>query len=96
MIKKVILDFNGTETREEIHGILKRELRFPDYYGNNLDALYDCLTDIHEDTAIGFYWTEDDSLISEYLRRTQLVFADAEEENAHLAVFFLTTFAPDH
>ena len=94
MIKKVILDFNGAETKEEIHGILKRELDLPDHYGNNLDALYDCLTDIHEDTAIGFYWTEDDSLISGYLRRAQLVFADAEEENGHLAVFFLTTFAP--
>ena len=91
-MKKVILDFSYAESREEIHATLKRQMEFPEYYGNNLDALYDCLTEIGEDTAVGIYMTEDDSEISEYLRRMQMVFADAEEENDHLAVFFLTSF----
>ncbi len=29
---------------EEIHDCLKRNLGFPDYYGKNLDALYDVLS----------------------------------------------------
>jgi len=29
-----------------MHKSLKRELPFPDYYGNNLDALNDCLSEI--------------------------------------------------
>ncbi len=38
------LDFTNVATKEELHALLKRELGFPEYYGNNLDALYDCLT----------------------------------------------------
>ena len=38
------LDFTNVGTKEELHALLKRELAFPEYYGNNLDALYDCLT----------------------------------------------------
>ena len=94
-MKKVILDLSYTETKDEVHDLLKREMAFPDYYGKNLDALYDCLTDLSEDTAVGFYMTEDDSVISEYLRKVQQVFADAEEENDHLAVFFLTNFSDE-
>ena len=39
-------------TREKAHAHLKRRLRLPDYYGENLDALHDCLTDIHTPTEI--------------------------------------------
>lgn len=31
-------------TREAAHAHLKQKLRFPDYYGKNLDALHDLLT----------------------------------------------------
>ena len=30
---------------DAIHGQLARELAFPAWYGKNLDALYDCLTE---------------------------------------------------
>ncbi|MDO4572124.1 MAG: barstar family protein [Clostridia bacterium] len=33
-------------TRERAHRHLKRRLRLPDYYGNNLDALADCLGEL--------------------------------------------------
>ena len=95
-MKKIIFDFDIVETQEEIHEMIAGELEFPEYYGGNLDALYDCLTDIREETAIGFYWTEDDSDRSAYLRRVQQVFADAEEENDHLAVFFLTYYLDEY
>lgn len=39
------LDFNKYNTKEELHLYLKQQCQFPDYYGCNLDALYDCLTD---------------------------------------------------
>ncbi len=91
-MKKVILNFSAVGSREDVHALLRRELDLPEYYGNNLDALHDCLTDICEDTAIGLYRTEDGSPVSAYLRKVQQVFADAEKEDPHLAVFFLTTF----
>ena len=51
-MKKVTIDTNQLQTIEQIHDYLAKELNFPDYYGKNLDALYDCLTDISEETEI--------------------------------------------
>lgn len=39
-------------TREKAHAHIARRLHLPDYYGCNLDALFDCLTDIREPTQI--------------------------------------------
>ena len=45
-MKKAILDgavLAGDRTKAHVH--LQRELDLPDYYGCNLDALFDCLND---------------------------------------------------
>ena len=43
-----IVDFDCKSWTDiaEMHGQLKQKLNFPDYYGENFDALNDCLTDI--------------------------------------------------
>ena len=51
-MKKVTIDTNQLQTMEQIHDYLAKELNFPSHYGKNLDALYDCLTDINEETEI--------------------------------------------
>lgn len=38
---KYKVDFSEVQHYIEIHEILKRDLDFPDYYGGNLDALWD-------------------------------------------------------
>ena len=43
---KYTVDFSKVEHYYQIHEVLKRDLEFPDYYGGNTDALWDCLTDI--------------------------------------------------
>lgn len=47
-----ILDGREIKDRGMLHDTLAVSLRFPDWYGRNLDALYDCLTDLQEDTEI--------------------------------------------
>jgi len=37
---------------KQMHHELKNKLKFPDYYGCNFDALYDCLTDISNNEII--------------------------------------------
>ena len=41
-----ILDGTMMNTKENAHRHLRESLGFPAYYGANLDALYDCLTDM--------------------------------------------------
>ena len=44
----IVLDGKRMGGREELHAELKRKLALPDYYGNNLDALNDCLGERRE------------------------------------------------
>lgn len=46
------LNFSAMKTRKELHQYLKEKLGLPDYYGENLDALYDMLTEAKEKRAI--------------------------------------------
>lgn len=50
--KVIVLSENAFSQVDEAHTFLARELAFPDYYGGNLSALSDCLTDISKPTAI--------------------------------------------
>ncbi|MBN7742171.1 barstar family protein [Bacillus velezensis] len=40
----VIIDGKDVTSTETLHRILKDQLEFPDFYGENLNALWDCLT----------------------------------------------------
>ena len=98
-MRTVILDFSGCENRKQVHEYLKKVFAFPDYYGNNLDALYDLLGDIAEDTEIVFAEDEDgtccEAVVDEtglvrsdemvrYLKAARRVIEDAAELNEHL------------
>ncbi len=90
-MKKILLDFRNMETTEQVHDHLSRQFDFPDYYGRNLDALHDLLTEQTEDTCIGVFTPEEPEEkrdIDRYLHKIKFVMRDAEEENPHLCVIF--------
>ncbi len=45
MKQRVTLSGNKMTSREVLHTYLAKKLAFPSYYGKNLDALHDCLTE---------------------------------------------------
>ena len=47
-MEKIVLDFSKCRYLGEIHNVLKEGFDFPDYYGENWDALRDCLADYCE------------------------------------------------
>ena len=49
------IDLKEISTREELHALLRKELPLPEYYGDNLDAFYDVLTEQGEGWNIIFY-----------------------------------------
>lgn len=95
-MKKIILDLRTIKNREELYDIIAERFDFPDYFGRNLDALYDCLTEICEDTCVGLFLPEaradeEDVLFTDYLEKLRRTFEDAEEENAHVCVIIAVT-----
>lgn len=83
----VTIDCAEIKTREELHEALSSALGFPDWYGRNLDALYDLLTE--NDTALELrflHFSALESSLGSYARRLVRVLRDAEEERFHLFV----------
>jgi len=48
----IILSGREMTSRKAAHDHLARQLSLPDYYGRNLDALYDLLTERGEETLL--------------------------------------------
>lgn len=45
-MKKITINGKRLKSREALHEYITKKLNFPEHYGNNLDALYDCLSEI--------------------------------------------------
>lgn len=69
----ITLDAQRMESREQAHVYLREQLQFPEHYGGNLDALYDCLTEL-TDTQVRFVNTQD---APAYFGKVYRVFVDA-------------------
>ena len=46
-----VIDFSNCKNLYDMHEVLKKELELPDFYGRNLDALWDSITGIMETPA---------------------------------------------
>ena len=86
-MKKITLELKHMTTKSHLHAYLKRELEFPGYYGENLDALHDCLTDIQDKLSISIpqALSSEDGL-GDYGKTVIRVFRDAAKTNHHIKV----------
>ena len=78
----IILNGAKLHTKEAMHDYLAQMLHLPACYGRNLDALYDCLTDIGEETELVLlHWDAFD-----HTKRARRVMEDSVEENENLHI----------
>ena len=75
-----LIDFAGCETREELYAALRREMAWEDWYGGNLDALWDVLTGLpHEGERFTIALPRADSPAYDYAEKIRAVFREAEQ-----------------
>ena len=82
-----MLDGNAMTDRPAAHSHLAERLALPTYYGRNLDALYDVLSEISEDTELVL---QDPNAVAQNLGKygeaLLSVMQEAAEENPHLTI----------
>ncbi|MCS7464811.1 barstar family protein [Paenibacillus doosanensis] len=83
-MRSIILDGTKIETREQLHAVLKQSLALPDYYGNNLDALWDCMTGWVQMplTVRWLHFEESEKKLGDYSRLLLQLLEQAEQEIA--------------
>lgn len=93
---ELTLDCRTVADRKHLHALLAEGLAFPAWYGANLDAMFDCLTELHEPAELRV-------LYPEALRKTLGNYADvwlralreAAEENPRLTIIVAGEETPE-
>ena len=82
---KLILDGEKISGKDELHKFMGSALDFPEWYGKNLDALYDCLTDLTEEVEIHLQNAEAfHRNLGDYADKVLWVLKDAEQTNLNI------------
>lgn len=90
----ILLDLSGVEDRTSLHQRLREELSLPSWYGNNLDALYDVLTDMTGPLNIYLIgWEKLQQADPDYFEKLFRVFGDAEKELPGCSFIFMQRYS---
>lgn len=82
------LDGMKMDSIRNTHHHLKESMELPEYYGENLDAMYDVLSDITENTFIFVLNSHQmEASLGDYSVRMKRVWQDLEQDNKHLCFF---------
>ena len=77
-MREIILDCSNITDKGQLHEALQEALQLPEWYGKNLDALFDCLTELDVETHLILQnWNCDTAFACGF----ESVFADAAAEN---------------
>lgn len=85
MMMTLNLDGRAIDSRPALHDAFAEALGFPPYYGRNLDALFDCLTEIHQPCAIEItHWRSLSTQLGNYADRLMALLSRICRENPHI------------
>lgn len=82
-----IIDCAALATPKEFHAALKQALNLPEWYGGNLDAMHDCLTEIGVPTKLILdNFSQLRSALGEFAGKVMFVLHVCTEENPNLEI----------
>lgn len=84
---ELTIDCRRIQDRQELHRAFAETLHFPDWYGNNLDALHDCLVEISRETRLileNFSGLKES--LGDYAGSLVYLLHDVTEENPNLHI----------
>ena len=84
---RFVLDSGSVGNCETLHRVLAAGLQFPDWYGGNLDALHDCLTEINQPTELVIRGSDTlETALGSYAAAFRRVLTDSAAQNDALTV----------
>ncbi|WP_083256147.1 barstar family protein [Domibacillus iocasae] len=87
----VSIDINNIKIVKELHHLLKKKLDFPEYYGGNWDAFWDCILDpnVMPEELILVGWSELELNLSSDARIMKACLLEYNKEIPHLKCKFV-------
>lgn len=86
----ILLDGNKMTSKKEVHKYLKETFNFPDYYGENLDALWDLLSTKNERISISLLHEEKlYENLGRYGKLIVEVFSEVEKSNDNIEFYII-------
>ena len=84
---KLILDGKSITGREALLEKMEKAFDFPEWFGGNLDALYDCLGDLMEEVDIEIVdYAALEANLGDYAGRVLRVLQDAANVNLNIQI----------
>jgi ribonuclease inhibitor len=88
-VREFIIDGRMMTSKNAVYTHLDRIFSFPSHFGNNLDALWDVLTEENEATIIHFKHTEVlTKHLEDYGKKLLKVFKNLEQKKANYTIYF--------
>lgn len=82
------IDCTQISNRDNLHTYLKETLGLPEYYGRNLDALFDFLSELGQPTRLEISHTEHLIPLGSYGEALMSTFRDAALDNPNLELIY--------
>lgn len=80
----VLLEGAVLKSKEALHETLACALHLPPWYGGNLDALFDCLTDLSQETTLHLHHPEVlEQNLGPYVQRLIQMLQQAQRESKY-------------
>ena len=86
-MKRIVFDFKKIKNKKDFYNELAEKVQLPEYFGNNLDALWDIITCGEIDLPTEVIFINFDNRKNKFFVSLEELFKDAEKETDKKIVF---------